>query len=269
MSNIPAVNALITAINFDRFAEIEAHHRPDAVFHSFRGPTLRDSVAIADWHREFLRDYADCNYTELEYIEEGNVVAVRATIEAKAYDWRPFTQRVVEIFEFDEHGEVAHRRLYGMLRDIELDKPATASLADAQGFKGGSASATKQTMEKLMAAVTVADMDRIKEVTHEKATVIDGVYGIATGVENLVGLIAARPLPPFGTERVTRTLAGEHDALLELSIDPARPRLAQWFRLVEGKIRVVEAYWMLREIGVNPYENYANDRHRRQVILPI
>ena len=26
---------------------------------------------------------------------------------------------------------------------------------------------------------------------------------------------------------------------------------------------------MLREIGVNPYENYAQDRHRRQVILPI
>ena len=59
MSNIPAVNELITAINFDRFSEIEAHHRPDAVFQSFRGPTLRDSVSIADWHRELLRDYAD------------------------------------------------------------------------------------------------------------------------------------------------------------------------------------------------------------------
>jgi len=269
MSNIPAVNELITAINFDRFAEIEAHHRPDAEFFSFRGPTLRDSIAIADWHREFLRDYADCNYTDLEYIEQDDVVAVRATIEAKAYDWRPFTQRIVEVFDFDENHEIVERRMYGMLRDIELDKPAVASMTDAQGFRGGSASATKATMDKLMAAVSVADMDGIKEVTHEKATVIDGVYGIATGVENLVGLIASRPQPSFGIERVTRTLAGEHDALLELSIDPVRPRLAQWFRLVDGKIRVVEAYWMLREIGVNPYENYANDRHRRQVILPI
>ena len=59
------------------------------------------------------------------------------------------------------------------------------------------------------------------------------------------------------------------DALLELAIDPARPRLAQWFRLVDGKVRVVEAYWMLREVGVNPYENYAQDRYRRQVILPL
>ena len=269
MSNIPAVNALLTAINFDRFAEIEAHHRTDAVFHSFRGPTLRDSVAIADWHREFLRDYADCNYTELEYIDQGNTVVVRATIEAKAYDWRPFTQRVVEVFEFDDAGEVTARRLYGMLRDIELDKPATASMTDATGFKGGSASATKTTIDKLMAAVAQADMDGIKEQTHEKATVIDGVYGVATGVENLVDLIASRPLPAFGSERVTHMYCGEHDALLELAIDPARPRLAQWFRLVDGKVRVVEAYWMLREIGVNPYENYAQDRHRRQVILPI
>ncbi len=269
MSNIPAVNALITAINFDRFAEIEAHHRSDAVFWSFRGPTLHDSISIADWHREFLKDYADCNYTDLEYIEEGNVVAVRATIEAKGYDWRPFTQRVIEVFEFDDDGEIVGRRLYGMLRDIELDKAAIASMADATGYKGGSASATKSTMDKLFAAVAEADMDGIKEQTNEKATVIDGVYGLASGVENVVGLISARPKPTFGVERVTRMLSGEHDALVELAIDPARPRLAEWFRIVDGKVRVVEAYWMLREIGVNPYENYANDRHRRQVILPI
>ncbi len=266
MSNIPAVNALITAINFDRFAEIEARHAPDAVFHSFRGPTLRSSVAIADWHKEFLRDYADCNYTELEYIEQDNVVAVRATIEAKGYDWRPFTQRVVEVLEFNDAGEIAVRRLYGMLRDIELDKAASASMADAQGYKGGSASATRSTMEKLLAAIATGDMDGIRELTHEKATVIDGVFGIATGVENLVDLIASRPAPSFGTERVTRLLAGEHDALLELAIDPSRPRLAEWFRLVDGKVRVVEAYWMLREIGVNPYENYAGDRHARRAI---
>ena len=269
MSNIPAVNALLTAINFDRFSEIEARHRSDAVFWSFRGPTLHDSVSIADWHREFLKDYADCNYADLEYIEQDNVVAVRATIEAKGYDWRPFTQRVVEVFEFDDNGEIINRRLYGMLRDIELDKAATASMTDATGYKGGSASATRGTMDKLYAAIAEADMDGIKEHTQEKATVIDGVYGVANGVEGVVGLISARPKPTFGVERVTRMLAGEHDALVELSIDAGRPRLAEWYRLVDGKVRVVEAYWMLREIGVNPMENYAQDRHQRQVIMPI
>ncbi len=269
MSNIPAVNALITAINFDRFSEIEAHHRPDAVFWSFRGPTLHDSVSIADWHREFLKDYADCNYAELEYIEQDNVVAVRATIEAKGYDWRPFTQRVVEVFEFDENGEVVERRLYGMLRDIELDKPATASMTDATGYKGGSAGSTKQAVEKLLAALASQDMDAVNELVHEKATLIDGVYGVATGVDNILALGAARPRPAFGTMRVTRMVTGEHDALLEWAIDAGRPRLAEWWRFVDGKVRVVEAYWMLREIGANPMENYAQDRHRRQVILPI
>lgn len=269
MSNIPAVNALLTAINFDRFAEIEAHHRSDAVFWSFRGPTLHDSVSIADWHREFLKDYADCNYTELEYIEQGNVVAVRATIEAKGYDWRPFTQRVVEIFEFDDNGEIVERRLYGMLRDIELDKAATASMADATGYKGGSASATKSAIEKLLAAAGEGNLDGMKEQAHEKATLIDGVYGVANGIDGLIGLASARPKPAFGILRVTRLLAGEHDGLVEAAIDPARPHHAEWFRIVDGKIRVVEAYWMLREIGVNPMENYAQDRHRRQVILPI
>jgi hypothetical protein len=269
MSNIPAVNALITAINFDRFAEIEAHHAHGAIFQSFRGPTLRDSVGIADWHREFLRDYADCNYAELEYIEQENIVAVRATIEAKAYDWRPFTQRIVEVFEFNDHGEVEQRRLYGMLRDIELDKPATASMTDAQGYRGGIVGETKTTIDKLFEGASAGDIDAIKEQTNEKATLIDGVYGVASGADNVIGLIAARPMPSFGSERVTRVVAGEHDALVELAIDASRPRLAEWFRLVDGKVRVVEAYWMLREIGVNPYENYAQDRHRRQVILPI
>ena len=269
MSNIPAVNALLTAINFDRFAEIEARHRPDAVFWSFRGPTLHDSVAIADWHREFLKDYADCNYADLEYIEQGNVVAVRATIEAKGYDWRPFTQRVVEVFELDEAGEIATRRLYGMLRDIELDKAATASMTDASGYKGGSASSTRTTIEKLLEIGSQGDIEAIKEQCNEKLTIIDGVYGVANGLEGVLGLLAARPRPVFGHERPTRILAGEHDALVEFAIDPARPRLAEWFRIVDGKVRVVESYWMLREIGVNPMENYAQDRHRRQVILPI
>jgi hypothetical protein len=269
MSNIPAVNSLITAINFDRFAEIEAHHRPDAVFSSFRGPILRGAVAIADWHREFLRDYADCNYTELEYIEQGDTVAVRATIEAKAYDWRPFTQRVLEVFTFDESGEVATRRLYGMLRDIELDKLATASMTDATGYQGGSPSATKSLMEKIVAAGMAGDSDTLKELLNEKLTLVDGVYGVVSGAENSLELMAARPGPAFGVERCIGIIAGDHTAVMEFAIDPGRPRLAEWVRVVDDKVRLIEAYWMLREIGVNPYENYANDRHRRQVILPI
>lgn len=269
MSNIPAVNALITAINFDRFSEIEAHHRADAVFHSFRGPTLRDSVGIADWHREFLRDYADCNYAELEYIEQGNVVAVRATIEAKAYDWRAFTQRILEVFEFDEAGEITGRRLYGMFRDVEFDKPTIAAMTDAQGYKGGSATATKAAIDKFYAALFSGDSAGATEQMHEKAVCIDGVYGIANGAETILDFLRHIPMPAFGRLRVTNLVAGEHDALVELAIDPTRPRFADWVRIVDGKIRVIEGYAMLRELGVNPYENYANDRHRRQVILPI
>ncbi|MEO8539187.1 MAG: nuclear transport factor 2 family protein [bacterium] len=269
MSNIPYVNELITAINFDRFSEIEAHHREDAVFHSFRGPTLRDSVAIADWHREFQRDYADCNYAELEYIEQGKSVGLRATIEAKAYDWRPFTQRVIEVFDFDDDGEIAGRRLYGMLRDLEFDKPTTASMTDALGYKGGSASATKATIDKFYGALFSGDPAGALEQMHEKATCIDGVYGIANGAQTILDFLRQIPMPAFGRLRVTNILAGEHDALVELAIDPTRPRFADWVRIVDGKIRVIEGYAMLREIGVNPYENYANDRHRRQVILPI
>lgn len=270
MSHIPAVNALITAINFDRFAEIEARHRPDAEFWSFRGPTLRDAVAIADWHREFLRDYQDCNYAELEYIEEGNTVAVRTTIEAKGYDWRPFTQRAVEIFEFDseESEEVARRRLYATLRDITLDKPATAALNDALGYRGGSVSQTRQVVKAFYSALLSGDRDTAGAQLSAKATVIDGVYGVATGPDNVLGLLASVPMPAFGKLRVTNILCGDRMALVELAIDPARPRFADWVRLVDGKIQVIEGYAMLRELGINPFENYAQDRHRRQVILP-
>ena len=268
MSNIDTVNALITAINFDRFAEIEALHAPDVLFNSFRGPTLRDSVSVGDWHRLLLRDYADCNYTDLEYIDTGDTVVVRATIEAKAYDWRAFKQRVVEVFEF-EHGEITARRTYGMLRDIELDKLANASMEDALGYRGGSPSATRSTVEKLLAAAATHDDAAVKEFVHDKASLSDGVYGLANGADNLLALMAARPKPAFGSERLVALHAGEHTALLEFAMDPARPRLAEWLRLVDGKVRVVEAYWMLREIGIKPDVNYANDRHQRQVILPI
>lgn len=268
MTNIDAVNALITAINLDRFAEIEARHRPDAVFTSFRGPILRDSVSIADWHREFLRDYADCNYTELEYIEQGDTVGVRATVEAKGYDWRNFTQRIIEVFRV-EGPEIVERRMYGMLRDLVLDKPATAAMTNATGYKGGSASATKAAIEGFYGALLKGDRETAATFLHEKPVVIDGVYGTASGADAIFDFLAAIPMPAFGTLRVTNILAGEHDALVELAIDPARPRFADWVRIVDGKIIVIEGYAMLREIGVNPYENYSNDRHTKQVILPI
>lgn len=267
MSNIETVNALLTAINFDRFAEIEALHAPDATFMSFRGPTLRSSVAIADWHREFLRDYADCNYGDVEYIEDGDVICARATIDAKGYDWRQFTQRVLEVFRFAD-GDLVDRRLYGMLRDIEFDKPTTAAMDNALGFKGGSASQVRQTVEKAYAALLAGDFEAAKEHFHEKPALIDGVYGLAAGFEGVQAIETSIPKPAFGVPRVTAIHAGEHIAVVELAFDESRPRTADWVRLVDGKIIVVESYWMLREIGVRSDVNYARDRHSRQVILP-
>ncbi|MBI5947744.1 MAG: nuclear transport factor 2 family protein [Chloroflexi bacterium] len=267
MSNIDAVNALLTAIHFDRFAEIEARHAPDAVFQSFRGPTLRNSVAISDWHKAFLRDYADCTYTEIEYIEEGNTVVVRATIEAKAPDWRPFSQRVVEVFEFSEMG-VRRRRLYAMLPDLEFEKPVQQALDNALGYRGGSAGATRKAVEEWLAAYAGGDIDGVRAMMHDKPALIDGVYGAAAGLDAAMGVAGARPKPLFGTVRPTGLYAGEHTALLEEAVDPARPRQAVLFRLVDGKIAVVEVYWMLREIGVDPFAG-RRERHRKQVILPI
>jgi hypothetical protein len=268
MSNIDAVNALITAINFDRFDEIEARHQPDVLFTSFRGPTLHNSVAVGDWHRSFLRDYADCNYGEIEYIEQDDTVVVRATIEAKGYDWRPFTQRIVEVMRMED-GAVAERRMYGMLRDVELDKAATTAMTNALGYKGGSPAETRKVFEGLMAATAANDIDTAKTFFHDQAVLIDGVYGSASGFDNIEALAASRPRPAFGSERVTAACFGAHDILVESAIDPAHPRKAEWLRIVDGKIIVAEVYWMLREIGVNPYENLARDRHQRQVILPI
>ena len=268
MSNIDAVNALITAINFDRFDEIEALHQPDVLFTSFRGPTLHDSVAVGDWHRAFLRDYADCNYSDVEYIEQGDTVVVRATIEAKGYDWRPFAQRIVEVMRVED-GAVAERRMYAMLRDVELDKLATAAMTNALGYKGGSPVESRKVFEGLTAAVAANDMETAKTFYHDQAVAIDGVYGTAVGFDNMMALREARPRPAFGADRVTATFFGDHDVLVESAIDPARPRGAEWLRIVDGKIIVAEVYWMLREIGVNPNENLARDRHQRQVILPI
>lgn len=268
MSNLSTVNDLLTAINFDRFHEIEALHAPDVVLQSFRGPTLRDSISVADWHRQLLREYADCNYTNLEYIESEDAIVVRATIEAKGYDWRPFTQRVVEVFHVRD-GTVTDRRLYGMLRDIELEKPAQQAMDAALEFRGGSASSTRATIEAVLNAHSAGDTDTAAAQFDPGAVLIDSVYGVAHGFENIRALMDTIPRPAFGIERAISLHAGEHNALVERAIDPSRARVADWFRLVDGKILVVERYWMLREIGVNPYVNYARDRHQRQVIMPI
>ena len=265
MTNIDAVNALLTAINFDRFDEIVALHRPDAVFSSFRGPTLRDAVSIGDWHRTFLRDYADCNYTDIEYIEEGDDVAVRATIEAKGYDWRPFTQRVAEVFTVVDN-LIAARRQYGMLRDVALDKPSTAALNNALEFRGGTASATTTIADGFFRALFSGETEQAASFLADKAALIESVYGVTTGPANIVALLQARPLPAFGLPRVTHTYAAEKNALVEVAIDPSRPREAHWVRVVDGKILVVESYWMLREVGIVEGEDA---RQQRQVIMPI
>ena len=267
MSNIDAANALLTAIHFDRYAEIEARHAPDAVFKSFRGPTLRDSVSIADWQRTFLRDYADCNYTSLDYVESGNTVAVRATLQAKGYNWREFEQRVIEVLEFDgEGGPIKERRLYAMERDIELDKPTTAAMTNALEARGGSASATKSAAEALVQGLLGEDAEAARAVMADKVALVDSVFGNANGPDNVLAAVAAWPRPAFGYLRATNIIAGEKDALIELSVDPARPRTALWVRMSDGKIGVVEAYWMMREMGLAPE---GQKRHVKQVILPI
>ena len=268
MSNIDAVNALLTAINFDRFAEIEARHAPDVLFTSFRGPILRSSTEVGDWQRTFLRDYADCNYSDLEYVEQDDSVVVRATIDAKGYDWRPFTQRVIEVFRMSDE-EVTERRLYGMLRNTELDKPANVAMENALGYRGGSAAATKTTVETAFKALLTGDLETAKALFHEKPVLIEGVYGLAAGFDNIAGLMAAIPRPAFGVAHVSAVYAADHTALVEVSIDASRPRAANWVRLVDGKIIIIETYWMLREIGVSPDQSYGGERFMKSPIQPI
>ena len=86
------------------------------------------------------------------------------------------------------------------------------------------------------------------------------------GLRAIVEQKAATPRPMMGTERVVQAYAGLKDGCVEIAIDPARPRLADWVRVVEGKIKVIESYWMLREIGLVETER---KRHPRQVIYPI
>jgi hypothetical protein len=95
---------------------------------------------------------------------------------------------------------------------------------------------------------------------------IDSIYGTANGPANVIDLFGQVPRPLFGTYRVTRMLAGAKSCLVESAIDPARPRRADWVRLVDGKIAVIEAYWMFREIGFRLEDR---ERHQRQIIMPI
>lgn len=269
MSNIDAAQALLRAINYDDFDAIFAAHHPAVSFQSFRGPNLRDSFAVREWQRDFQENYADCTYTEIEAVEEGQTVAIRAVIDAKGYDWREFTQNVVEVMEFDDHGLVVRRRLYAQQRDLKLEKDATAALNAAKDPESGSAAETRKAVEAFYDALLAGDNETAKGLIADKSAYIDSVYGVAAGADAIMDELAALPRPPFGSWRRTGTLCGEHAALVELAVDPHRPRAADWVRVVGGKVAVIEAYWMLREIGVNPYEEYSHDRHMRRVIQPI
>ena len=133
-------------------------------------------MAVEDWHTTFLRDYADCNYTDLEYIEEGESVAMRATIEAKGYDWRPFTQRVIEVFDFVEGG-VAERRMYGMLPDLELDKPIDRGDDERARVSGRHARRTRPPGELLRRLPRRRQRNRDR-LPRRQSRAIDSIYGI-------------------------------------------------------------------------------------------
>ena len=269
MSNTDAALALIRAINHDDFDAILAAHRSDVQFYSFRGPNLRDSVSVREWYRDFLERYADCTYTEPEVIEEGNVVAVRAVITAKGYDWREFEQNVVDVMEFDDQGLVVSRRLYAQQRDVVLDKGPAAALKAATGADGGSQSATRKAVDDFYAALLGGDNDGARALIHDKSAYIDSVYGIGAGADAILDIVSQIPQPLFGSWRITASAAGKDSAIVEMAIDASRPRAADFVRVLDGKVSVIEGYWMLREIGVNPFEEYSNDRHMRRVSQPI
>lgn len=269
MSNIDAVNELITAIDYDRFEVLEACHDPAVTFHSFRGPNLHDSIAVGDWHRQFQRNYADLEYTQNEIIEQDNRAAVRTTMSAKGYDWRPFTQRAIDVLELGGDQAIVSRRLYAMLRDVEFERAVQTAFTAASAAKGGSASATKGIVDRYLTALLARDADALKEVLHEKCAIADSVYGIDAGPARTTEILESVPRPAFGLMRSIGVIAGATSALVELSYDPSRPRLAHWLRILDGKVAFIEVYWMLREIGLNPFEEYSHDRHQRKVILPI
>ncbi len=268
MSHTEAVQEFITAINYDRFTQIELAHAPHARFRSFRGPNLQSSAAIEEWHRVFLRNYADCTYQDTEFVEDGDTVAAIATIEAKGYDFRRFHQRVLDVFEMTEDSLIAERRLYAMLRDISMEKQISQAHDYARETKGGTASKTREVVTNFYDALFAGDDDAAKELIAEKPAIIDSIYGIAAGADAILEVFKGTPSPAFGISRVTNIIAGDNAAVVEIAVDPSRPRTAHVVRLVEGQVSVVEVYWMLREIGFNPFEEYRQDRHLRRAILP-
>ncbi|MDZ7728513.1 MAG: hypothetical protein U5Q44_10180 [Dehalococcoidia bacterium] len=193
MSHIDAAKALIRAIDYDTFSQIETAHHPLCTFHSFRGPILQDALAIADWHRIFARNYADLTYTESEYIEQDDTVAVRATLEAKGYDWRRFHQRAVDVMEFDEYELVTGRRLYAMLRDIEFEKQVENAFKFASEAKGGKQAKTEEIVRNYYTAILSGDDETARGLLNEKCAHIDPIYGVAAGADAMVEIPASVP----------------------------------------------------------------------------
>ena len=267
MSTSGTVDALISAIERERFRDIAELHQAGAALHTFRGPTAWGGVAIGEWYGRFLRDYADCSYTERSLVEDGEVAALRATIEAKGYDWRVFEQHVLEFVEFEE-GLISARRIYAMPARIEYPKPALDALQKLEGTAGGGPAPVAAAARGFVDALLEGDRDGAAALLADDAVLIDGVFGVATGSEAVLELVSTLPSPAFGTWRLLRCIAGENAAALELAIDPQRPRAGAWIRVNEERVAAIEMYWMLREIGVTTGV-VSIPRHPKQVILPI
>ena len=155
-----------------------------------------------------------------------------------------------------------------MLRDIEIDKPIQAAFSRANEYPGGSESTVAELAEKFCELELSNNSEVADAILDEKSVLIDSVYGTAGGSDAIVSLLKTTPVPAFGMSRMQTCIAGVKDAVVEFAVDPRRPRYADWIRVVEDKIVVIERYWMLREIGVNPFVEYSRDRHHRQVIMP-
>ena len=266
MANIEHVNDLITAIQHDRFAEIEARHGPAARFYPFIGPDLHSAIDIGDWYREFVEDYADLLYTGNEYLEDKGTVAVRSTLEYKGYNWNRFTMNVIDVMEFD-NDLVVERRQYAMLPDLELDKQQTRIYEKAREDKDAKSRKTKKAIPEFYEAIMSGDAEGAKGKLKEDVFLIDTVYGLAVGADAVVDALLATPTPAFGVWRITNAITSDQNGLVELAIDPVRPRRADWVRMVGEEIAVIERHWNLREIGA--LSMLQTGRHRRRVIMPI
>ncbi len=266
--SVSTAKQLVDAINFDRFDDIQKLHASGVTFHSFRGPTLKDNIAVRDWQTELLERYADCTYTEEEIVDDSDIAALRTTIVGKGYDWRQFAQRALDIIQVDDDGRINTRHLYAMLRDIDLDKSIESALSRANEYPGGSEKTATELAIKFCEMDISSNRGIASDILDENSVFVDSVYGSAKGPDAITSLLEAIPKPAFGIPRMQTCIAGIKDVVTEIAVDPQRPRFANWIRIVEDKIVVVERYWMLREIGVNPFVEYSRDRHRRQVNLP-